>query len=73
MVIVCVCTVTPEMRRMLLQMANGIAHLHSLDVVHRDLKPQNILVDHNHWYVCVNVLYRPLFFKGAHLSNIVSA
>mgnify|MGYP002620842198 FL=1 len=27
------------------QIANGLAHLHSLRIVHRDLKPQNILVN----------------------------
>ncbi|XP_033122888.1 uncharacterized protein LOC117121711 [Anneissia japonica] len=35
-----------EKRMCLLQdIANGIAHLHSLKIVHRDLKPANILVD----------------------------
>ncbi|SCU95977.1 LAME_0F14334g1_1 [Lachancea meyersii CBS 8951] len=28
----------------LLQIAQGVAHLHSIKIVHRDLKPQNILV-----------------------------
>ncbi|TID21885.1 hypothetical protein CANINC_003369 [Pichia inconspicua] len=33
-----------EPREMLFQIANGVHHLHSLKIVHRDIKPQNILI-----------------------------
>eukprot|EP01041_Mallomonas_annulata_P002756 gene2756-5426_t len=33
-----------ELRRALLQVAEGVAHLHSQHIVHRDLKPHNILL-----------------------------
>jgi serine/threonine protein kinase len=33
-------------RGALLQIATGVAHLHSLRIVHRDLKPHNILLAH---------------------------
>src|SRR5690625_1534584 len=29
------------------QITNAIAHAHAYDLVHRDIKPQNILIDHN--------------------------
>ena len=31
-----------------MDIANGMAYLHSLDVIHRDLKPSNILLAGNH-------------------------
>lgn len=34
----------PDMITILHQAINGIAHLHSLDIVHRDVKPQNVLI-----------------------------
>ncbi|KAK7113321.1 serine/threonine-protein kinase/endoribonuclease IRE1-like [Littorina saxatilis] len=34
----------PDTITVLHQAMNGIAHLHSLDIVHRDVKPQNVLI-----------------------------
>lgn len=34
----------PDMVSLLHQAMSGIAHLHSLDIVHRDIKPQNVLM-----------------------------
>lgn len=33
------------------QIASGVAHLHSLKIVHRDIKPQNILISESRKYI----------------------
>ena len=40
-----------ERQRILREIAEGIAYIHSQQVVHRDLKPSNIMVTHNGDYV----------------------
>lgn len=40
-----------ERRRILHELAEGIAYIHSQQVVHRDLKPSNIMVTHSGDYV----------------------
>jgi serine/threonine protein kinase len=43
----CVVELEPEsQRRLAVEIASGMAYLHSCDVVHRDLKLENVLVDH---------------------------
>ncbi|KYQ89321.1 putative protein serine/threonine kinase [Tieghemostelium lacteum] len=39
--------ITPQMKQMIYELLQGLSHLHSLNIVHRDIKPQNILVDPN--------------------------
>ena len=36
-------------KNMMFQLLKGVEHLHSHKILHRDLKPQNILVDENGW------------------------
>ena len=38
-------------KNMMYQLLKGVEHLHSHKILHRDLKPQNILVDDNGWIV----------------------
>lgn len=39
--------ITPQIKLMIHDLLSGLAHLHSLNIVHRDIKPQNILIDPN--------------------------
>jgi serine/threonine protein kinase len=36
-------------KNMMYQLLKGVEHLHSHKILHRDLKPQNVLVDENGW------------------------
>jgi hypothetical protein len=40
-----------ETKRILHELVSGLQHLHELHIVHRDIKPQNILIDQNNTYV----------------------
>ena len=37
----------PELKSLLRQLLKGIAHCHNCRVLHRDLKPQNLLINHD--------------------------
>jgi serine/threonine-protein kinase/endoribonuclease IRE1 len=38
------CSVNPALRKILFEIVSGIKHIHSLRIVHRDMKPANILL-----------------------------
>lgn len=42
---------TKQLRRIALELAEAVAYVHQQQVVHRDLKPQNVMITHNGGYV----------------------
>ena len=40
-----------ELRKLVIDIADGIKHIHDRGVIHRDIKPENILIDTNGTYV----------------------
>jgi len=58
---------TPKLMRLMSEIAAGVAHLHSLNIVHRDIKPQNILIDQQ-GHARISDMGLAKQFDGTHFS-----
>ena len=59
--------VTPKLVRLMGEVAAGVAHLHALSIVHRDIKPQNILIDRQ-GHARISDMGLAKQFEGTHFS-----
>ena len=59
--------VTPKLVRLMGEIAAGVAHLHALNIVHRDIKPQNILIDRQ-GHARISDMGLAKQFEGTHFS-----
>ena len=54
---------------LLKDIAHGIQHLHRNNIVHGDIKCENILVDENNWGIICDLKARPLSRRGKPLGQ----
>lgn len=57
----------PEAKRIFSQIVSAVSYCHSQGVVHRDLKAENLLLDHN-MNIKVNTQFTFLLLKSLYLS-----